>query len=196
MRSLAGAALTVALVCGIASAGAASGATKSANPALIEELCQAMDLEKAAEQSADVMLKALEAQMPEIMGQILGPVDPNSPRAVERRKEAAEFQTRFNKRYRELLAERVHLGKLTKEIYSPLFDKHYTEEEIRGLITFYKSPLGKKVLGVMPVMMGEAMAKSQELVNPKIMECVQTILAEEKARADAKKAATSPTESK
>ena len=31
------------------------------------------------------------------------------------------------------------------EIYVPLFDQHYTEEEVKGLIDFYSTPLGKKV---------------------------------------------------
>jgi uncharacterized protein len=184
MRALAWLALTVWVSCGTA---CAAGSTKPVSPALIDELMVAMELEKSAEQSADVMLKALEQQMPSIANQILGPVPPNSLKADERQRELAEFQARFNKRYKELLAERVQLGKTTREIYAPLFERHYTEDEVKGLIAFYKSPLGKKVLKVMPSMTAEALAKSNEVVNPKIMDVVQEIIAEERARAATQK---------
>ena len=43
----------------------------------------------------------------------------------------------------------------------PIYDKHLSHEDIKGLIVFYESPLGKKLLQVMPVMSHESMLAGQ-----------------------------------
>ena len=43
----------------------------------------------------------------------------------------------------------------------PIYDKHLSHEDIKGLIGFYESPLGKKLLQVMPVMSHESMLAGQ-----------------------------------
>ena len=43
----------------------------------------------------------------------------------------------------------------------PVYVKHYTHEEIKGLIVFYETPLGKKVIQVTPAVMQESMALGQ-----------------------------------
>jgi hypothetical protein len=46
--------------------------------------------------------------------------------------------------------------------YIPLYDRHYTLEEIRAMIAFYESPVGKKVIEVTPLMTAESMSIGQE----------------------------------
>jgi hypothetical protein len=43
----------------------------------------------------------------------------------------------------------------------PLYDKYYTHEDIKGLIAFYESPLGQKMVQVSPEMNAESMALGQ-----------------------------------
>jgi len=42
-------------------------------------------------------------------------------------------------------------------LYIPIYDKYYTEEDLEDLVKFYKSPIGKKVTSIMPQMMNESM---------------------------------------
>ncbi|RXR16216.1 DUF2059 domain-containing protein [Flavobacterium amnicola] len=42
-------------------------------------------------------------------------------------------------------------------LYVPIYDKYYTEEDLENLVKFYKSPTGKKVTSIMPQMMNESM---------------------------------------
>ncbi|MGK5092721.1 DUF2059 domain-containing protein [Deltaproteobacteria bacterium TL4] len=44
----------------------------------------------------------------------------------------------------------------------PVYDKHLTHEEIKGLIQFYTSPLGQKFVSVVPKISDESIAMSQE----------------------------------
>ena len=43
-----------------------------------------------------------------------------------------------------------------------IYDKHYTQEDIDGLLAFYKTPLGKKYLQELPAIQRESTAFGQE----------------------------------
>jgi hypothetical protein len=45
--------------------------------------------------------------------------------------------------------------------YIPIYDRHYTHEDIRELIEFYESPVGRKVIRVTPAMTEESMQMGQ-----------------------------------
>ena len=44
----------------------------------------------------------------------------------------------------------------------PIYDKHFTHEEIKGLIAFYESPLGSKLIEKLPAVTQESMAVGME----------------------------------
>ncbi|MDI9311356.1 MAG: DUF2059 domain-containing protein [Limnohabitans sp.] len=59
------------------------------------------------------------------------------------------------------------------ELYIPIYDKYYTEEDVDNLIKFYQSPTGKKVTSVMPEMLNDSMEAGKkwgELLAQKIIE--------------------------
>jgi hypothetical protein len=56
--------------------------------------------------------------------------------------------------------EMVEKESLQKLIY-PIYHKYLTLEEIRELVRFYKTPVGKKAISVMPKMAQEAMQAGQ-----------------------------------
>ncbi len=43
----------------------------------------------------------------------------------------------------------------------PIYDKYYTEEDIKKMIEFYQSPVGKKVISTLPQVMQESMQVGQ-----------------------------------
>jgi hypothetical protein len=47
------------------------------------------------------------------------------------------------------------------EMLVPIYDKHFTQEEIRDLIRFYESPSGRKMIRVMPEILRESMQMGQ-----------------------------------
>jgi hypothetical protein len=46
-----------------------------------------------------------------------------------------------------------------------IYDKHYTHEEIREMLSHYETPLGKKIIATTPVMMQESLQSSREWVT-------------------------------
>jgi uncharacterized protein len=47
----------------------------------------------------------------------------------------------------------------------PLYDTHYTKDEIQSLIQFYETPLGKKVSALRPQIAKEGMVVAEEWIN-------------------------------
>jgi len=44
----------------------------------------------------------------------------------------------------------------------PVYEKHLSHEDIKGLIDFYESPLGRKMVATQPALMQDSMALGQE----------------------------------
>jgi hypothetical protein len=51
-------------------------------------------------------------------------------------------------------------GGLT-EMVVPIYDRHFTHEELRGIIAFYETPVGRKAITVLPQVMQESMLAGQ-----------------------------------
>lgn len=54
----------------------------------------------------------------------------------------------------------------------PIYDRHFTAEEIKSLIAFYESPVGKKLVGEQPNIIREASAVGEKIGN----EAVERVL--------------------
>jgi uncharacterized protein len=71
----------------------------------------------------------------------------------------------------------------------PLYDKYYTDEDIKGLIQFYQTPLGKKTVKALPSLMGELTEAGQKMGQDVARQSMMEVIAEhpelEKAMEDA-----------
>jgi hypothetical protein len=59
-----------------------------------------------------------------------------------------------------------------------IYDKHFTDDEIRGLLEFYGSPLGQKVAAEMPKISREAQAATRQASNQAARQAWQDLRAE------------------
>jgi len=62
------------------------------------------------------------------------------------------------------------------EMYVPIYDKYYSHEDVKGIVKFYETPTGKKVIQNMPLIMSESMSMGQKWgmeIGKKIAEKMQ-----------------------
>jgi len=73
----------------------------------------------------------------------------------------------------------------------PLYDKYYTTDDIKGLIQFYETPLGRKTVKALPSLMGELTEASQRMGQDFARQSMLEVMAEhpelEKAMEDAQR---------
>jgi hypothetical protein len=59
------------------------------------------------------------------------------------------------------LERKFDVDELTEKLI-PIYDKYYSAEDLKGILQFYHSPLGQRVLATMPGVLSESMAIGQE----------------------------------
>lgn len=67
--------------------------------------------------------------------------------------------------FRERLYTRIDYAKYAEEVYAPLFEKHFTADELRELIAFYKTKAGQKSARMLPELAIGGFMKGMELVQ-------------------------------
>jgi hypothetical protein len=88
----------------------------------------------------------------------------------------------------ELFFEKFHANADPHQILDmavPSYDKYYTHEEIKGLIRFYETPLGQKMIAVLPKMMGELQLAGQKWGEALGRDCMNEVLTEHPDLAEA-----------
>jgi hypothetical protein len=88
----------------------------------------------------------------------------------------------FAARFRALFAERVNFSQIIETVYPPLYDKYFSEEELREMLAFYSTPVGRKNIEVMPSLMQEAGGGVEAAVQPLAVGLIQEIVSEERAK--------------
>lgn len=69
-------------------------------------------------------------------------------------------------------------GRLT-ELYAPIYQKFLTLDDLKKIVAFYESPVGKKLSAATPAMMGEGMQVGQKLGMEIVTELQQELQARE-----------------
>ena len=154
--------------------------------ALISELLEATEAKKNALAVFNALLDENEKQMPDIVWQGLlnqKEIQESDAEAKEalRKKLLAESE-RMNKRIRELFSASIDMARVIEDVSVDLYDKYFTEDEIKDLIVFYQSHTGKKTTEVLPKMFSESMTNTMDAIKPKVLEIVTQLVSEETAR--------------
>lgn len=100
--------------------------------------------------------------------------------------EADDAAQRILARIRVDVPRRVNFGELYERLGLEMYGKHFSEEELKELIAFHKTPVAQKLLRLLPQITAEALPKVQEWVTPMVIQLVQEIFTEEKKKFNAK----------
>lgn len=75
------------------------------------------------------------------------------------------------------------------ELAVSAYDRHFSDEEIKGLIKFYETPLGQKAVSSLPQIMEEMRVAGRKWGEGLGRECMQEVLTEHPEMVEAMKAA-------
>ena len=162
---------------------AVSSTLTPAKRALILELLKMTDADKQVEMIISQLTLSHQRRYPSLLAQAINAA-PNL--SEEKKKEliasAQEQSVRSSERLRQLFVQRIDLSKVMQEVALQVYDKNFTESEMQDIITFYKTPTGKKTLQALPAVMSESMEMTTALITPPLGEIMKQVLEEERAR--------------
>ena len=75
------------------------------------------------------------------------------------------------------------------ELAIPIYDKHFSDDEIKGLIQFYQTPLGQKMIRALPMVTGELQREGKRWGEGLGRDSMREVLAEHPDLAQALEAA-------
>lgn len=154
--------------------------------ALIAELMEVTESRKTALAIYNSMLDQQEMQLPDVIWQGLANTKEiqglSSDEKEELRKQMLQTSTQMSKRLRELFSKRIDFAQIVEDLTYELYSKYFTEAEIKDLVTFYKSPTGKKSMGLAPKMFAESMSITAERIKPVVVAIVAELTNEESER--------------
>jgi len=163
--------------------GQGSAAESSTKRELAIELLRVSGGGDMAQQISQAMLSSIRQSYSAMVDQVLASepdLTAEQKRAVEKR--LADFD-RFSERFSVRLDEEIDFDAILQQVYVPLYEEHFTESELREILAFQSSPVGRKAVSVMPKLMQEGMVAAIPLIQPAIMKITGEILQEEQAAA-------------
>lgn len=150
--------------------------------ALIKELQELTGGTKGINQLLDVMLAEQERDLPKVLAQ-LSPKDKNltpEERAAMEQK-VKEATQRAMARLKEVF-QKINYAQVIEDLTASIFDKYFNESELKEWVAFYKSPLGKKTIELMPTIYSESMSKISDAVLPSLQTEMSKVISEETER--------------
>lgn len=143
-------------------------ADERSKAAKADELVQLLNLEATQQASMETVLEQFSAKsMSKMLGMNLSP-------EMEQRLQRMEAD--LNKMFSEALD-----WKKLKPIYAQIYAEAYSEEELEGILTFYRSPAGKAMVAQTPLVTKKSVAVSQEMMvqlQPKLQEYMKKSMQE------------------
>ena len=90
---------------------------------------------------------------------------------------AGEYRETLVDLFFEKFHSKLDLQKL-RELAIPMYDKYFSDEELKGLIAFYQTPLGQKAVKVMPQLSAELMEAGSKMGEDIGRQSMMEVLAE------------------
>lgn len=146
---------------------------------LISEMVSLFKMESQMAEIVDTMLKSMETSFP--MGydaSVDARTDLTLKQKAELKAQSAESFRSFSKRFREELPQYVDFGRFIQESVYPIYDRFYSEDDIRAMNEFYRSPTGQKVISTLPELTAESQKASVEKLVPQITPLIEKLTKE------------------
>ena len=159
-------ALTVALASGLGASAEESSlpVPSEKKREVINQLFELSGVEQQAEESIANMSKIIGKNL---RATLLSKLKSNKELTDEQKQEKASTQA---DKIMEVFKSKLDMREELLTLFASLYDKHFTEEELKFMLDFYKSPAGKKFMEDSPAVMKEASVRLKDQLNPRVNE--------------------------
>ncbi len=170
--------VTLAAVAAFASFPSFAVAADAQSTAAVKTMFDAMEMRK----NMSAMYAQMEKSMPAMMRQqALAMIQADPKMTPEQKKEASAKAEQMLPGVSQAMARIFNDQSLIDEVIDamvPLYADNYTVAEINQLTTFYKSPVGRKMMALSPKLAAEGMAIGQRIMTPRLGKLMQDVMQE------------------
>ena len=148
--------------------------------AIYQQYFTVMGTEAQYTQMLDIMLSQFQQGFAAGMGQSMEKSEKLTQEQQQQLQEVAqEAITRYLQRTRTMIEQVMPFDALVKDVYYPVYSKHFTVQEIQAMIAFFESPVGQKFVATTPMLMQEAVVIINQKYTPAIQQKSFELIEEE-----------------
>jgi len=157
----------------VAIQGASQNSVQAAQAAAAQDVAPRIDAAKEADIRSLMELIGARDQVQDAINNSTAQFREHLLASVPNNEKGQDFVNAFSASYE----KKFDVDQITDQLVS-VYDAHFTDEEIKGLLQFYGSPLGQKVAAEMPKISREIQAKSRATAGKAAKEALQEVKAE------------------
>jgi uncharacterized protein len=146
----------------------------AAQKAAVADLMEAVNFK----QSVSQMAKSMSQSMPQMVEQMVGNNPKLSPAEQLKAKELAAAESQKMSKALLDVYNDPEVVKGMEDMMTTAYARHFTSEEMKALTAFYRSPVGKKSLNIMPTIMQESMPQVANIIAPRMNKLMQKTAAD------------------
>lgn len=150
-------------------------AERAEKQALIAELLEVLDVKALTQASFDSLFEG----MAEMERQSMGEASDEERAAME---EGLAAQKKQMEEFRNRLYTRIDYAAYAEQVYTPIFDRHFNADELRGLIAFLETKPGQKLAAALPELGVGAFVRGSMVMQQAAQETADEIAAEEQRK--------------
>ena len=151
-------------------------AISQAKQTLIKELLKITGSGKNAGQMIDGIVRS---ELPKLVSAVLKNAPFLDSDRPEIQNQFKEIVSRMAVKYRDRVIKEIDTNQLIEQVSYLVYDKYFTETELRDIISFYTSPTGKKAIAMMPQIFDDSSRLATEILIPKMSRIMTEVIAEE-----------------
>lgn len=148
---------------------------------LIDELIVIMDVKKSSDNITDLMMASQEELLVKVVDETLKNHESNPEIAAK----TGEITKASFKRVSEKLKVRMReldWDSFYRDLFYDIYDKYFTENDLRNMIDFYRTETGKKVLNSETNIYSDTMKAMGEKMMPQLVKIIGEVSEEETQR--------------
>jgi hypothetical protein len=119
------------------------------------------------------------SELPKLVSAVLKNAPALDSDRPEIQKQFSEIVSRMAGKYRDRVVKKIDVNQLIEQVSYPIYDKYFTESELRDIIAFYKSSTGKKAISLMPQIFNDSFQRTNEILMPQMSRIMTEIITEE-----------------
>jgi uncharacterized protein len=90
-----------------------------------------------------------------------------------------ESAQRILTRMRAEFPKRINMGEILETVMLEIYDKYFTEAEVKDLIAFYKTPTAQKFIKILPQISADMLPRIEQLMDPAATRLATELLGDE-----------------
>ena len=147
---------------------------------IIRQLLEILGGKQTYDQTQQLVLSQQKQELPKILKQM---IDASSRLTPSQKKDAyAKANQNISSaldEFGQYMSADTTYQEFLERVYYPIYDQYFTETDLKDLVAFYKTPIGRKLILISPQLSATSQKLTFELIMPRLSEIINRMIEKE-----------------